>query len=217
MPETRVVVDGFPLTYPRQEGVHQDHLLHLGGELTGVGVGDHQAYVVPDHAGSLDAEQPGERVNARGRRFDVQTGRRDLRFADAGEIRRDHRESLREDGNDRLPHPRCLRVAVQQDHRGTLTAGQVMQLDAVDVRGARNKGVTTSVRVRGRGDGNGERVEGGQNRRRSEGALHPRLLCLAARSRACSTPDTGTVNPPAPAGRPRGARTGTRPASRSFG
>ena len=83
MPETRVVVDGFPLTYPRQEGVHQDHLLHLGGELTGVGVGDHQAYVVPDHAGSLDAEQPGERVNARGRRFDVQTGRRDLRFADA--------------------------------------------------------------------------------------------------------------------------------------
>src|SRR5712664_4140197 len=78
MPEAWVVVDRFPLTYAGEKCIHHNKLFHFGRELRGVGIGDHEADVVPNHPGFLDAERPGKRMNADRRSLHVQTVRGDL-------------------------------------------------------------------------------------------------------------------------------------------
>ena len=101
----------------------------------------------PTTLGFLDAQRFGERMNADGSGLHVQAVLGNRRIADAGQVGRDHGEFLGEQRNDRPPHARCLRVAVQQDHRRAVTRRQVMQLYASDFGGTRADRVLRLARV----------------------------------------------------------------------
>src|ERR1700719_1661891 len=56
---------------------------------------------------------------------------------DIRQVRRDHGKLLRQQWNDRPPHSRSFRKAVQQNHRWSAARGQIMQFNVVDPRRAR--------------------------------------------------------------------------------
>src|SRR6266481_9496911 len=91
---------------------------------------------VPAFARSLGIERAGERMHPGRGGFHVQTVRWNRRVPYAGQIRRDDSEALGEQGNDRPQHERRLCVAMEQDHRCTVAGRQIVESDAVDLRGA---------------------------------------------------------------------------------
>jgi len=84
-----------------------------------------------------------EVVNADRRALHVEAVFGNIRAADPGQVRGDDGEVLGEPRHQRPPHPRCLRVPVQQEHCRAATGCQVLQLDAVGARGAHGDGATT--------------------------------------------------------------------------
>ncbi len=76
-------------------------------------------------------------MNADGGALHIQTVGRNIRVSDAGQIGRDYGETLGQSGNDRLPHQRGLRIAMQQDERGAVAGGHVVQLGSVNLCTAR--------------------------------------------------------------------------------
>ena len=136
MPDARVVVHGLPTIHAGEESIHQDKLRHFRRELRGVSVGYHEADVVSHNLSFLDAQRLSEVMDADGGALHIQTAGGDVRVSDAGQVWRDYGEALGQNGNDRFPHQRGFRVAMQQDERCTLASGQVMQLDAIDLRRA---------------------------------------------------------------------------------
>jgi hypothetical protein len=118
MPEVRIVVDRSPLPHAGEEGVHHDELRHLGGKLRGVGIGDHQADVMPHDRRLLDAQRADEAMDAAGSGLHVEPACGDRRIPDTGQIRRDHRELPGEGRNHHFPHPRGLGVAVRAVRAG---------------------------------------------------------------------------------------------------
>src|SRR5579871_72819 len=57
-----------------------------------------------------------------------------VRLAYAGQIGSNHGELVGESGNQRPPHPRGLRVAMQKNDRRAVPCDEVMDLNAVDSR-----------------------------------------------------------------------------------
>src|SRR5882724_2147956 len=80
-------------------------------------------------------------MNARGGRLHVEPRRRNFRVADSEKIGRDHGKFLRQKRDDRLPHPRCLGVAVEKNDCRSVTGGQIGQFNALDDGRARSDGV----------------------------------------------------------------------------
>src|SRR5487761_408085 len=177
MPYVGAVVNGLPSSHARDESIHQDEFRHFRRELRGVGVGDHKADVVSHHLGLLHAEGLSEAMNADGGALHVQTVGRNVRVSDAGQVWCDYGEALRQDGNDLLPHPRGLRIAVQQYERCTLASGHVMQFDAINLRSARDDRFFCSLSVNLRGERDGEKkwTKGGQDRKKLQGGFHKRF------------------------------------------
>src|SRR5713101_2853719 len=71
---------------------------------------------------------------------------------------------------------------MQQDQRWTVTTRRVMQLDAIDFRGARDKRFVRCISVRRGRKGSGEekQAEHSQNWKQVRNALHGKLLVLRA-------------------------------------
>src|SRR5229473_3717647 len=182
MPDARVVVNRSPVTHAGEKSIHHNKFFHFRSELRRVGIGDHQADVVPDHAGFLNPKRAGKRVDAYRRSFHVHTVRGDFRVPDAGKVRGDDRKFFAEHRQDGIPHARGFRVAVQQDQRWAVAAGCEVQLDAIDLCGARDKGLVRRVSVHRGGKGSGEekQAEQRQDRKQVENALHGKLLVLRA-------------------------------------
>ena len=133
MPVCRVVVDRLPARNSGQKHIHQHELLGLRRKLRGVRVGHHQPDVVTDDRGLFDAQRPDEVVDANGRARHVKSVGGDVGVTDPREIRRNHRVMLRQSRDERTPHARRLRVAVQQYDRGALPRCEVLQLHATNV------------------------------------------------------------------------------------
>jgi hypothetical protein len=91
---------------------------------------------MPDDLGLLHTQRFGEVMNPDSSALHIQTAGRDLRVADAGQVGRDDGETLGQSGDDRPPHARSLRVAVQEDERRTAAGGQVVQFGATDLGNA---------------------------------------------------------------------------------
>jgi hypothetical protein len=56
MPQIVIVIRELPSRDTGKEGVHNDELLDLRGELRGIGVGNHETHVVPDNPGLRNTE-----------------------------------------------------------------------------------------------------------------------------------------------------------------
>ena len=141
MPEPRVVVDRFPALHAWKKGIHQNEFRYFGWELRSVRICDHQADVVSDYFGCLHTERLRQIVYADGCALHVQPASRNVGVANARQVGRDDREALRQRGNDRPPHQRGLRIAVQQDQRRTVASRHVMHLRPVDLHASRHYGV----------------------------------------------------------------------------
>src|ERR1700730_14691476 len=137
MPNSGVIVDGLPTTDAWQERVHQNELSHFRGELSGIGVGDHQADVVPDDFSLLYAQRLREIVNADSRTLHVEAVARNVRVSDTGQVGRDYGEAPGQNRDDGLPHKGCLGISVQEYEWCAVARRQVVQFDATNLSGAR--------------------------------------------------------------------------------
>src|SRR2546426_7261128 len=110
---------------------------------------------------TLAFSTPSERASA-WMRMAARFMSRRVRITDPGQVGCDHREGPGEARKDRLPHARRLRVAMDQDHRRTVTGREVVQPDAVDVGGARDDGGVSCRGARGPRYGRKENARYGQ-------------------------------------------------------
>jgi hypothetical protein len=133
VPQIVVVICKFPSRYTRKKSVHNDELLDFCGELSGIGVCNHQADVVPDNRGLRNADRFRERMNANGRRLNVAASLGNIGVADAWQVRGDYSESVLKFVYERAPHPRGLRIAVQKDQGRTLSRCEVVKLLSFDL------------------------------------------------------------------------------------
>ncbi len=108
----------------------------------------------------------------------VQTVGRNVGVSDAGQIWSDYGESFGQHGDDRLPHERGLRIAMQQNDRRTVASGHVMELGAIDLSAARDDCFVCDLSVSRRGEGAGEKewTEDSQAQKKVQRAFHEKLL-----------------------------------------
>jgi hypothetical protein len=66
-------------------------------------------------------------MNANGRRLHVAAILRNIGITDAGKVWRDDGEFILQLLNQRTPHSRGLRIAMQENDGGTLTRGEVLK------------------------------------------------------------------------------------------
>lgn len=76
-------------------------------------------------------------MNADGGALQVEAVGGNVGVSDAGQVWRDHGETLGQSGDDGPPHQRRLCVAVKQYERRAVAGCQVMQFHAVDLGRAR--------------------------------------------------------------------------------
>ena len=98
MPDVGIVVDGFPTGHAGEEGIHQNKFRDFRRELRGVGVGDHQANVVPHNFSFLHAKRLNQIMNADGGALHVEAAGGNVGVSDAGKVWRDHGETLGQTG-----------------------------------------------------------------------------------------------------------------------
>jgi hypothetical protein len=115
VPQIVVVIRRLPSRNTGEESVHNDELLDFGGELRGIGIGHHEADVVPDNTGLCNADRLRERMNANGGCLHITAVLGNVGIADAGQVRRNDGEFVLQFVNQRAPHSRGLRVAVQKN------------------------------------------------------------------------------------------------------
>src|SRR5258708_983363 len=101
-------------------------------ELRRVGIRDHKADVVPRHFCFLNTERLSEVMNSDGSVLHVQPIIWNRGVANAGQVWRNYRETLRENWDDWSPHERSLGITVQQNERGAVASSQVVQLNTTD-------------------------------------------------------------------------------------
>jgi len=90
-----------------------------------------------DNPGIRNAEGLCERMNANGCRLHVAAILRNIGITDAGKVWRDDGEFILQLLNQRTPHSRGLRIAMQENDGGTLTRGEVLKLFPFDFCKAR--------------------------------------------------------------------------------
>jgi hypothetical protein len=115
VPQIVVVICELPSGNTRKEGVHDNELLDFCGELRGIGVGNHEADVVANNTGVRNADRFRERMNANGRCLHVAAILGNIGIADAREVGGDDSKFVLKPFNQRTPHPRGLRVAMQKN------------------------------------------------------------------------------------------------------
>jgi hypothetical protein len=134
MPNIGIVVDRLPSCHTGKKRIHYRELLGLAWKLYRAGVRDHQSNVVSYYARFLDLKRTNKIMDLLrcGDHVDLVVGG-NRGVADARQIWRDNRERFGEQRNDWPPHPRSLRVAMQNNDCGSVTSDEVMQLDVADL------------------------------------------------------------------------------------